>query len=88
MKHQVVFGIWTDRELRGEGGVAIHQLWFSKSRSTSARLQHSDFPIQHTRLARLLRVATIGVRNPRGHVGEMAVCGQKRTCREFNSLRT
>jgi hypothetical protein len=22
MKHQVVFGIWTARELRGEGGVA------------------------------------------------------------------
>ena len=88
MKHQVVFGIWTDRELRGEGGVAIHQLWFSKSRSTSARLQHSDFPIQLNRLARLPRVATTGVGNPRGHVGEMAVCGQKRTCPEFNGLRT
>ena len=77
MKHQVVFGIWTDRELRGEGGVAIHQLWFSKSRSTSARLQHSDFPIQLNRLARLPRVATTGVGNPRGHVGEMAVGGPK-----------
>ena len=57
MKHQVVFGIWTARELCGEGGAAIHQLWFSERRSTSARLQHSDFPI-HTRPARVLRVAT------------------------------
>jgi len=87
MKHQVVFGIWTARELRGEGGVAIHQLWFSERRSTSARLPHSDFPIQHTRPARLLSVATIGVRNPAGaRRRNGCVCGQKRTCPEFNGL--
>lgn len=74
MKHQVVFGIWTARELRGEGGVAIHQLWFSPYPAHPARA-----------------VAESGDdRGPEsaGHVGEMAVCGQKRTCPEFNGLRT
>lgn len=37
MKHQVVFAIWTARELRGEGGVAIPQLWFSPYPAHPAR---------------------------------------------------
>ena len=30
------------------GPMSLSSLWFSKTRSTSARLPHPDFPIQHT----------------------------------------